>query len=89
MDTFSKQPGETLDYDFDFTDWMPTGDAIASSVVTAESGVTLGTKISTDTVIKQFISGGTDGQKYKVTCKITTNDGRIKELELMLKIKEL
>lgn len=91
MNTFSKQPSENLDYDFDFADFMPAGDVIASSVVTADAGVTLGSKTDNPgaSIVKQFISGGTDGTTYKVTCKITTTGGRVKEAEFKLKVKEL
>ena len=86
--TFEKQPSENLDYDFDFSKWVPTGDTISSSVVTADSGITLGTKVNSDTNVKQFISGGTDDEQYKITCKITTAGGRTKEVDIRIAVRE-
>ena len=92
MDTFSKQPAEILDYDFDFSDFLTgSGDTLASSVVTADVGVTVMSKTdnTTDGTVKVFLSSGTDGTTYKVTCLITTSAGRKKEAEFKLKVKEL
>lgn len=97
---FEKQPSENKDYDYDWTLWMPSGDNISSSVVTADTGVTLGTKQQGDYIdgvwtesttgksIKQFISGGTDGTNYKVTCVMTTTAGRIDEREIIIMVRE-
>lgn len=89
---FTKQPSENLDYDFDFTKWMPVGDnlpaTLGNSVVTISpsSGIVLGTKLHNGNIVKQFISGGTSGTDYLVTCVITTSDGRIKEAEFTLRV---
>jgi hypothetical protein len=86
---FTKQPGENTDYDFDWTDWMPSGDSISTVVVTADAGITLGTNTQTALVVKQFISGGTDGVDYKVTCRITTAQGRVHQEEITIHVREL
>jgi hypothetical protein len=85
---FTKQPGENKDYDFNYTDWMPASDSISTSVVTADAGISLGTKTQTVTVVKQFISGGTAGTDYKVTCTITTAQGRIDQKEITILVRE-
>lgn len=81
-----KQPSENLDYDFDFSGGLPGGDSIGSAVVTVSpSGLTLGTRqILEVQTVKQWISGGTAGITYKITCVATSVAGRIKELEFML-----
>jgi exosome complex RNA-binding protein Csl4 len=90
MDTFTKRSTETLDYDFDFSDFVPSGDVIASNVITADDGLTLTTKQDFYSlgIVKQYIGGGVNGKKYRVTCRVTTNAGRVKELSLMIKIKD-
>jgi hypothetical protein len=85
---FRKQPGEKLDYDFDFSNWLPTGVTIASSVVTADSGITLETKVETNAIVKQWISGGINGESYTVTCLMTSSTGHKKESELILDVRE-
>jgi len=88
MQKFIKQPSDFLDYDFDFSDWMVAADTIESADITVATGITLESYSFTDTVVKVWLSGGTDGETYKVTCLITTDDGRKKEKEFKIKIKD-
>ena len=92
MDTFNKQPSEALDYDFDFSDFLTAcGDTLSSSVVTADAGVVVQSKVDNAAAgtVKVFLSGGVTGTTYKVTCVMTTVAGRIKEAEFKLKVKEI
>lgn len=91
-----KQPNEVLDYDFDFSEWLAQeGDALqastSTSTITADAGITLTTKthdVATGRV-KQRIAGGTAGQAYKVTCRITSSpSGQEKEAELVLQVQD-
>lgn len=38
--------------------------------------------------LKQWITGGTSGVKYKVTVRITSTGGRVKEVEFVVKCKD-
>lgn len=83
-----KQPGETLDYDVDFTDWFSTrADAPSSFTVTADTGITEGTHVLNGNVVKVWLSGGTDGQQYQVNVKMTTTSGAVKEADFIVKVK--
>ncbi len=90
--TFLKRATESIDYDFDFSDILPSGDSLqsdtASSTVTPASGITAGTKThNTSTgVVKQYLSGGTASASYLVTCTITTTIGRILTREITVVI---
>lgn len=88
---YSKQPGDTVDIDVDLSDWLPSSDTILTATSTAEAGITLGTtSINTSTKIaKQWVSGGTTGTRYKVTMTITSVEGRVKEVDFYIKVKEL
>lgn len=88
---FTKQPGETIDYPVDFTDWMAgrTGDSIASYTVAVAAGITIATYVRVGNLITVVLSGGTDGVSYKTTVKITTAAGLVKEAEFIVKIKEV
>lgn len=89
---FDKQPGETLDYDVDLSEFLPSTDAPASvTKAVSPSGLSLGTtSINASTkVVKQWISGGAAGTTYKVTLTITSTEGRIKEVEFKIRVKEL
>lgn len=88
---FVKQPNETHDYQFDWEDWLePTnGDTIASATVTSSpTGLTLGSQTTNATNVIQFVSGGTDGVDYTVTCRMSTNQGRVDEEEIFIQVRE-
>lgn len=87
---FEKQPADVLDYDFDYSDWLDDrSDTIATYNVVAETGLTVGLVTAISGVVKVFLSGGTDGQTYKVTCTVTTTGGRTKQAEISVKVKEV
>jgi len=96
---FVKQPAETLDFDIDFAEFLSDGDTLVTagdppapdplSVVVSPAGLTLGlTLVRNGTIIKQWVSGGTDGQKYKITITATSNAGRVKQVEFIVRVKE-
>lgn len=96
---FTKQPAETLDYDIDFSEFLSDGDTLVTTgnppvpdplnVVISPSGMTAGPTLVLDgTTIKQWLSGGTDGQKYKITITATSNAGRVKQVEFTVRVKD-
>lgn len=85
----SKQPAEVQDYDIDFSPYLDAmTDTITSASVTAETGISLDAHSHTAKVVKFWLSGGEVGQKYKITVRITTAGGRVKEDEAVLSVKE-
>lgn len=87
----TKQPVEVLDYDLDFTSWVPAGDSLltATSAVTP-SGLTLGTTtIFATSWVKVRLSGGTDSTRYKVETNVTTTNGLVKQAEFYVSVKEV
>lgn len=87
--TFKKQPSETQDYDIDFTEYLADlGDTASSHVVIADAGITINTSTLTAGVVKVWVAGGTDGQKYKITARITTAGTRVREAEITIAVKE-
>jgi len=87
MNRFTKQEAEKLDYEVDTSAWLASGDSIISTTASATpSGLTIGvTGEATDTP-KIWLSSGTDGVEYQVTTILTTNSGRIKEIDFRLKV---
>ena len=92
----AQQPHEVLDWDVDYSRWMPEGDCIQD----AEAGVRLRgggaepplrvARVQfTDDVVKVWIDGGAHGSKWRVQVRAFTRDGRIKEAEFDLTIKEI
>jgi len=90
MDTFVKQPGDTLDYGVDLTKWLSTGDTVSGATATVSpSGLTISVTESTTSEPKVWASGGVDGTQYQVTLTVVTTDGRTKEFEFKIVVSEL
>lgn len=86
---FQKQPADVLDYDFDYSDWLEDrADTISTFSITADAGITVGASAHVSGVVKVFLSGGTDGSSYKITCTVVTTGARTKQAEIVVKIKE-
>jgi hypothetical protein len=91
-----KSDDSSLDYPFNWADWLAgCDDSYSSHVITVWNppGVTTPLTASVGTqsggVITTMIAGGTIGQTHSVTCKITTaaTPPRIDERTLWVKIK--
>lgn len=88
--TFDKQPADVQDYDIDFGPYLTgLGDTAVSHAVVVPTGITLMSSGMTDGVVKVWLSGGENRQKYKITVQVTTNGGRVKEAEIIIKVKEV
>lgn len=86
--TWQKDPEAVLDWDFDWSDWLESGETISSYVVTVPTGITLAADGRVGAVITAWLSGGTVGSPYRVECKITTSDGRTDERSLTIRVQE-
>lgn len=101
LGTYEKQPADSLDYDIDFSAILDAGDTLASvgsppvptplSVVVAPVGLTIGPTFVTEDgkTIKQWISGGTNRITYKITLTATTSAGRVKQVEFVVRVKDV
>jgi hypothetical protein len=87
---FDKQPIEEQDYDFDFSEYLELhNDVIQNLAVAVETGLTLGAYSHSLGVVKVWISGGEDGEQYKVSATVTTVGGRVKQGDLIIRVREL
>lgn len=70
-----KDPAAIKDYEFDWTDWLTAGEVISLADVTVGAGLTkdVASIVNSSTGVQVFVSGGTDGEKYKITCEVTTD----------------
>lgn len=89
--TFNKQPAEVLDYHTSLSDWLPSGDFAVSAATTGDTGIVIDSTLLTDdgTGVRVWLSGGTSGQKYKLQVRFVTDQGRTKEFEFVVKVKEI
>lgn len=82
-----KTPNEVKDYSIDWTDRL-AGDTISTSAFTVPSGITLDSQTNDTTSSTAWISGGTDGTDYNVTCLVTTAGGRTYEWPIRIQVRD-
>ena len=87
---FIKDPNAVLDYRINWSTWL-YGDNISNSIWTADEGLIVHSIKSsfTDTTTTVWVSGGTVGNTYTVTNRITTVSGRRNDRSIRIRIKEL
>lgn len=91
---FQQDPDEILDYSVDWRPWLADGDVISGV------NVSLSEESMTDLVINEplpqfttthttvWISGGTVGETYTVSIRVTTNGGRTGDRSIDITIRE-
>lgn len=85
---FEKDPNATLDYVWDWTDWLEVGETIQSFALTIPLGLTLVSSSNTTTTVSAWVSGGTVLIGYALICRITTTDGRVDDRTLYIACHE-
>lgn len=86
MREFLKDPHAVLDYVFDWSNWLASGETISTSAITVESGITKDSESNTSTTAKVWLSGGTEGVRYTITSRITTNQGRTDDRSAIVRV---
>lgn len=90
--SFTKQPGEILDFDISYATVLAgRTDTISTKVVTvAPVGLTIVTStITGGNLIKVVVSAGTDAVSYKVTTSATSTAGLVYEDEVTVLVAEV
>lgn len=77
MATWVKDPNATLDYRWDYSSWLEPNDTIVAHEVVVAGTVALGANSHDDTTVTVWLSGGTEGERARVTVRVTTADGRV------------
>ena len=91
-----KDPQARLDYSMDWSDWLASGDPIqvaqwSVSTVTSDTAnvvIHSNTTSGVTGISTAIISGGSAGNIYTVTCKITTTNGLIDERYFRLSVQD-
>lgn len=82
-----KSPGASLDYVFNWTDWLAeVSDTIVSYTVVVQSGLTKASDSIAAGRVTATLSGGTLGKTYFAKCTITTTGGRTDSRTIYLHI---
>lgn len=84
---FSKDPDAVLDYQVDWSAWLPEFDVIAASTWSADPGIVIDNSSFTDEKTTVWLSGGTENALYNVTNHITTADGREDDQTIQIQIR--
>lgn len=91
LSTFEKQPADVLDYDVDYTEWLPNGDAVESvahTVTPSDLEIQGAIIVNGGTRVKLWVAGGENAKTYKVELTVTTTLGRVKQDEVRFRCKE-
>lgn len=92
LGNYTKQPSDRLDYDVDYEEWLTSGDSLISATATVDlvetSGLTIDAPMISGTRVKLWANDGVSGHSYKVTVTTTTDQGRVKQDEVRIKVKD-
>lgn len=83
-----KDPDANLDYVWNWAAWLADAETIDTVTWIVPDGITEGDTTKTDTTATIWLSGGTLGQSYEITCRITTNQGRIDDRTRRIRISD-
>ncbi|WP_020474238.1 phage fiber-tail adaptor protein [Zavarzinella formosa] len=85
--SFNKDPSARKDYQVDWAAWL-VSDTISAVVWTVPAGLTNYATSNTTTSATIWLSGGTHGTNYLVTCQITTAGGRIEQQSFTIQCRD-
>lgn len=87
---FPKDPNAVLDYTIDWSDWLTGTEVISLATWTLPAGITNAGDTHDATSATIFLSGGTAGVTYNVTCRITTDNSpaRIDDRSITIEVLE-
>ena len=104
LEKFEKQPREVKDYDVDFSPWLEAMTAVGGQTEIdtlqdvagtveclsdpTDQTMLLDRVVFTEMRAKFWMSGGTTGNKYKLTIMAITVGGRKDESELIFTVKD-
>lgn len=97
LGTFTMQPADEWDYDIDYNDWLPETDGLSEHVpprVEIRSGddalvIESVTRDYDNRRIKIWLSGGTSGESYKIEITTRTREGRVRQDEFFIVVRDM
>jgi len=85
----TKDANAVLDYTLDWSQWLATGDDLATSTWTTTTGLVKDSDVlDADNTTTVWLSGGTAGQTYVATNRITTTGGRTEDRSITVFVTE-
>lgn len=95
MDSFTKQVNEKITFSIDFSNSLVDTELISTYTVTAYSesidctDTVIDNYDNTTTTVSIRTKGGTNGNKYKITVLITTDQNNVYEKDILMKVCEV
>lgn len=84
----AKDPQDTNDFGLDWSGYLD-GDAIITAVWSVPADLVLVRAERAGSLTVAWISGGVAGRDYTVSCRITTDNGRVVERSMELPVRHL
>jgi len=83
-----KKPADQLDYDIDFSRWLPADDTILTVTTSVEpAGELVVDSVHVETpIVKVWASAGNAGTTYDVAATAATAGGRIKQVNFKVRV---
>lgn len=85
--TFTLDPDAVLDFTFDWTAWLADGETIDTHAIEPTDGITVDSSNIDGGLVVAWVSGAT-GTRQKLTCRITTDQGRTDDRTITLNVRE-
>jgi|SRR3569833_1316822 len=82
-----KAPDEVLDYSVDWSRRLASSDAIAGSTFILPPGLVATKSSYAGSTTEVWISGGAEGETYRIQNRVTTAAGRTMDQTIRLKVK--
>ena len=84
----NKDPDAVVDYGVDWVRWL-AGDTLALAVWLVPAGIVEDSSNHTATAAYIWLSGGTVGESYRLTNRITTALGRVQDQTVVIPVRVL
>lgn len=85
-----KDPDAVIDYQFDWSNYLPSGDTIATSSwsVAPTGELAIDSDSNTATTATAFVSGGVVRKTYRLVNQIVTAGARTEERSIIVRVGE-
>ena len=86
--SFIKDPDATLDYTVEWGEWLGDGDTVSTATWTVPDDLTAEDQATGTTSATVTVSGGTAGQTYALTCRVTTAAGLTDDRTIHITVRQ-
>lgn len=91
LGVFFKRSVDQIDFDIDFSRWLPDGDTIQSAAATAAPGdsmVSVPQVLVDGDTVKVWVIDGVSGKTASILVTATTAQNRVKQVEFQIRVKD-